>query len=150
MQCSLPHLAVKLDDPRLDGDATETEEPARVLLPTTVVPIAKKQGNDFRTATSRVESAGRSRLAPLTQDRSTANLVGVPAGFPYGHLNLLEEGLGPQTFGPGPATAHASGTYMKLVALICCHQQTILVRSDPRKSRNTSIDENRSYAHAIV
>jgi hypothetical protein len=38
---------------------------------------------------------------------------------------------------------------MKIVALICRHEPTILVGSDPCKSRETSIVENRSDAHVI-
>jgi len=38
---------------------------------------------------------------------------------------------------------------MKIVALICRHELTILARSDPHKSRETSIVENRNDAHEI-
>jgi hypothetical protein len=38
---------------------------------------------------------------------------------------------------------------MKIVALICRHDLTILVGSDPRKSYDMAIVENRSDAHEI-
>jgi hypothetical protein len=38
---------------------------------------------------------------------------------------------------------------MKIVALIGRHELTILIRSDARKSRETSIVENRNDAHEI-
>jgi hypothetical protein len=38
---------------------------------------------------------------------------------------------------------------MKIVALICRHEQTILVGSGPRKCRNTSIADSRNEARDI-
>jgi hypothetical protein len=67
-------------------------------------------------------------------------------------LNLLQERLGPQAttrIDPGPPAADTSGPHMKIVTLICRHELTILVRSDPRKSRETSIVETRNDAHEI-
>ncbi|MFX8381649.1 hypothetical protein ABTL77_19815, partial [Acinetobacter baumannii] len=81
-----------------------------------------------------------------------SNPVRIPSSPPDGHLNLLQEWLRPRTttrIDPGPPAADASGPHVKIVALICRHEPTIFVRSDPRKSRETSIVENRNDAHEI-
>lgn len=89
---------------------------------------------------------------PFTDSGSASNPVRIPSNPPDGHLNLLQEQLGPQTsarIDPRPAAADASRPHTKIVALICRHELTILVRSDPRKSRETSIAEDPNDAHEV-
>jgi hypothetical protein len=114
--------------------------------------VTEKQGNDFRTTTSCIESTGASSLARFTWTRSAPNPVRISSRLPDGRLDLLQEWLGLQTsagIDPRPPATHTSGPHMKIVALIGCHRPTILVGYAPRKSCNTSIAQSRSDAHEI-
>jgi hypothetical protein len=138
MQLVPPPLGIELDDPRLDRDAACPETAARIPLPPTIVTLAKKQGDDFCATAPRIEPAACPSLATGTRTRLAANPVGISASPPDGHLNLFQERLGPEIaarIDPDPAATNSSRPHMKLVALILCHELTILIACASRKSR---------------
>lgn len=125
IECPLPSLGIELDDPGLDRDSTRAESAARVLLPTTVTLCLKKRRDELGATTAPIEPTASVSLASVTRIRSAPDPIGVSSGPPDGHLDLLEERVGLQVttrIESGPPVAHASGTYVKFVALIRRHK----------------------------
>jgi hypothetical protein len=89
-------LRIEPDNPGLDHHPSCPEAASGISLPSTVLAMPRKRGDDFRASAARVEPAWPSSFPAVSRSRSRTYPAGIATRLADGDLDLFEERLRPR------------------------------------------------------